>query len=241
LRLLEYSFSMAAETALQSRARCNICGGGTFEAYRGRPGERCASCGSKARHRIALDVYERMLFPLAGSHARVLHFAPEAFLHPVLSEKFGAGYVTADIAPQRYLHAQALAIALPDGLEIFPAGYFDAVLHNHVLEHVPGHWPDHIAKLMRVVKPGGLMIFSVPGPYMDRDTVEGGEHFASDAERLERFLQEDHLKLFGRDFPERLRSLEGASLLPDGVSGETRAKLSVRPGKAPFFILRKQP
>ena len=236
---------MSAETALSTRARCNICGGDAFEAYRGRPAERCANCGSKARHRIALDVFERVLFPMAKGQAkgerRVLHFAPEAFLHPLLLEKFGAGYVTADIAPQRYPHAQALAIALPDGLDIFPDNYFDAVLHNHVLEHVPGHWRDHVAKLLRVVKPGGLMIFSVPGPYMDRDTVEGGEHLASDKERLEKFLQEDHLKLFGRDFVRHLHAMEGAVLLPDGVSEETRARLSVRPGKAPFFILRKQP
>jgi SAM-dependent methyltransferase len=232
---------MSAETALRTRARCNICGEDAFETYRGRPAERCANCGSKARHRIALDVYERVLFPLAGGQARVLHFAPEAFLHPLLLKKFGVGYVTADIAPQRYPHAQALKIALPEGLDIFSDGYFDAVLHNHVLEHVPGHWRDHVAKLMRVVRPGGMMIFSVPGPYMDRNTVEGGEHLASDSERLEKFLQEDHLKLFGRDFVEQLHAMEGAVLLPDGVSDETRAKLSVRPGKAPFFILRKQP
>lgn len=232
---------MSAENALQTRARCNICGGSAFESYRGRPGERCRNCRSNARHRIALDVYERLLFPHSGNQVRVLHFAPEAFLHPLLLQRFGAGYVTADIAPHHYPHAQALKIALPDGLEIFPDGYFDAVLHSHVLEHVPGHWRDHIVKLLRVVKPGGLMILSVPGPYMDRDTVEGGEHLASDAERLEKFLQVDHLKLFGRDFIQHLRTIEGASLLPDGVSDETRASLSARPGKSPFFVLRKQP
>jgi SAM-dependent methyltransferase len=232
---------MSDETSLDTRARCNVCGGDAFETYRGRPAERCANCGSKARHRIGLDVYERMLFPVAKGQARVLHFAPEAFLHPLLLEKFGAGYVTADIAPERYPHAQALRIALPDGLDMFPDGYFDALLHNHVLEHVPGHWRDHIAKLLRVVKPGGLMIFSVPGPYMDRETVEGGEHLATDQERLEKFLQEDHFRLFGRDLVEHLRSMEDAVLLPDGVSDETRARLRVRPGKAPFFILRKKP
>jgi phosphoglycolate phosphatase len=220
---------------------CNICGSTAFETYRGRPAERCAGCGSKARHRIALDVYERLLFPLAGRFTRVLHFAPEAFLHPVLLEKFGAGYVTADMAPERYRHAQALKLALPDGIDIFPDGYFDAVLHNHVLEHVPGHFRDHISALMRIVKPGGLMILSVPGPYMDRDTQEGGENLASDAERLEKFLQEDHFKLFGRDFVRHLGSIPAVALLADGVTDAKREQLAVRPGKAPFFILRKDP
>jgi phosphoglycolate phosphatase len=219
---------------------CNICGSTAFASYRGRPVERCLGCGSKARHRVALDVYDRFLFPLAGRFARVLHFAPEACLHPVLLERFGAGYVSADIAPERYPHAQALRLALPDGIGIFPDGYFDAVLHNHVMEHVPGHFRDHIAALMRIVKRGGLMIFSVPGPYMDRDTVEGGEHLASDAERLEKFLQEDHFKLFGNDFVRHLGSIPGTRLVPDGVTDMRRTELVVRPGKAPFFVLRKE-
>lgn len=228
-------------TAADISPRCNICGSTRFETYRGRQGERCAGCGAKARHRAGLDVYRRHLFPrLAGKPARVLHFAPEAFLHPILSERLGAGYVTADMAPERYPHAQPLKLMLPDGLSIFPDGYFDAILHNHVLEHIPGHWADHLAALMRVVKPGGLMIFCVPGPYMDRNTVEGGEHLASDAERLERFLQEDHFKLFGLDFVEGLSALPFAERVPDGLTDERRAEIGVRAGKSPFFILRKR-
>ncbi len=234
--MLSYGFGMTKTIA----PTCNICGSTRFADYRGRPAERCEQCGSKARHRVGLDVYHHHLFPLAGPAARVLHFAPEAFLHPLLADKFGAGYVTADIAPQRYKHAKALKIALPQGLEVFPDGYFDAVLHNHVLEHIPGHWRDHIDALMRVVKPGGLMIFSVPGPYPAHETREGGELLASDSERLEQFLQEDHFKLFGHDFVQHLASLADADLLADGMTDARRAELGVRAGKAPFFILRKR-
>lgn len=230
---------MQPEAIRSSPARCNICGGAQFESYRGRPGERCATCGAKARHRIALDVYERLLFPLASGNARVLHFAPEAALHPILTAKFGAGYVTADAEPARYSHAMALKLRIPEGLEIFPDGYFDAIIHNHVLEHVPGHYRDHLCALLRLLRPGGLMIFSVPGPYMDRDTKEGGEHLASDAERLAQFLQEDHFKRFGRDFVAGLATLAGASLIGDGVTDARRAELGVRPSKSPFFILSK--
>lgn len=230
---------MQSEAILSSPARCNICGGAGFETYRGRPGERCIACGAKARHRIALDVYERHLFPLAGAGARVLHFAPEAALHPLIEARFGAGYVTADAEPARYAHAMALRLRIPHDLEIFPSGYFTAILHNHVLEHVPGHYGDHLVALLRLLRPGGLMIFSVPGPYMDRDTQEGGERLASDAERLELFLQEDHLKRFGRDFVGRLASLDGARLIGDGMTDARRAELGVRPAKSPFFILAR--
>lgn len=225
----------------QVRPTCNICGSQHFEAYRGRPSERCSNCGSKARHRVALDIYERLVFPLAMGRVRLLHFAPEEALYRRIEPVFGPAYTTADLMPERYPHAQALRIALPDGISIFPDGYFDAVLHNHVLEHIPGHFRDHIAALMRIVRPGGAMIFSVPGPYPDRETEEGGEHLDSDAERLLRFRQEDHFKLFGADLIPHLQGLAGITLEPDGISDARRAELAVRPGKAPFFILRKQP
>jgi SAM-dependent methyltransferase len=225
----------------QVRPTCNICGSQKFEAYRGRHSERCRHCGSKARHRVAFDIYERLVFPLAMERVRILHFAPEEALHRRLEQVFGTGYTTADLLPERYPHAQALRVALPDGISIFPDGYFDVVLHNHVLEHIPGHYRDHIAALMRIVKPGGVMIFSVPGPYPDRETEEGGEYLASDAERLARFLQEDHFKLFGADLVRHLEGLAGTVLEPDGITDARRSELVVRPGKAPFFIIRKEP
>lgn len=220
-------------------AVCNICGSNRFESYRGRPGEQCARCGSKARHRIALDVYRRFLTPLDRKRSRVLHFAPEECLHPILQDMFGGGYITADADPRRYPHAQPLKLFLPDGFDIFPEGYFDAVLHNHVLEHIPGHFGDHLVAFARIIKPGGHMIFSVPGPYMDRKTMEGGEDLASDDARLERFLQEDHFKLLGADFVDFVQEMEGGELLSDGVDDALRAQLSVRAGKAQFFVWRK--
>lgn len=220
---------------------CNICGGTTFESYRGRANEVCTSCGAKARHRIALDVYERFLFPLAGEGARVLHLAPEKCLYPVLKEKLGEGYVTADAAPERYPHAEPQKLTLPGDFDAFPADHFDAILHNHVLEHIPGHYRDHLKGLARWLKPGGLMIFSVPGPHLDLLTREGGEHFRTDAERIELFRQGDHFKLFGRDFVDYVETMEGGKRLTDGVTDERRAQLGVRPGKAPFFVWRKAP
>lgn len=110
-------------------AQCNICGSRRFEVYRGRPNEKCAECGGKARHRAALDLYRRHLGDLSFGEVRVLHLAPEACLHDPLRSMFGGGYVTADAAPERYPHAAPLRLFLPDDLEIFPQHYFDAILH----------------------------------------------------------------------------------------------------------------
>jgi phosphoglycolate phosphatase len=219
---------------------CNLCGGATFEAYRGRAAERCGQCGGKARHRVALDVYARFLFPAAAGIRRVLHLAPEACLHGALSSRFGDGYVTADASPGRYPHANAIRLRLPDGFPALADASFDAVLHNHVLEHIPGHYRDHLREFLRIVRPGGFLIFSVPGPHAGRPTQEGGEHLASDTERLARFLQEDHFKIFGDDFAPAIAALPGAELLEDGMTDERRREIGVRPGKARFFVLRKR-
>ncbi len=218
---------------------CNICNGSTFSDWRGRAGEKCDECGALARHRIALAVYDRYLFTLGSTGLRGLPLAPEPWLHPVLSDKLGAGYICADASPERYPHAQCLKLYFPDDFRVFPDDYFDAVLHNHVLEHIPGHYGDHLEAFARLIKPGGRMIFSIPGPYTDRQTIEGGENLATDAERLEKFLQEDHLKLLGADFVEFITDLKGGQLLPDGITDEFRTELNVRPKKAPFFVWRK--
>lgn len=100
--------------------RCNICGGDMFEPFRGRANERCTTCGAKARHRVALDVYERFLFPLAGDGLRILHLAPEECLFPLLRVKFGDGYKPADAVPDRYPWAKPRKLVLPGDFDAFP-------------------------------------------------------------------------------------------------------------------------
>jgi SAM-dependent methyltransferase len=220
--------------------QCNICGSRQFEDWRGKTAELCRGCGAKARHRVALDVYERLLFPFVPAGGKVLHLAPEQCLFGRLKQQFGQGYLPADASPERYPHTKPMQLVLPQGLAQFGDGAFAAILHNHVLEHVPGHWADHVAALLRVLAKGGRMIFSVPGPYLDRDTIEGGELLKSDKERLERFLQEDHFRLFGRDFVARLKNWPGVKWIEDGTTDARRREIGVRPGKAPFYILEKQ-
>ena len=42
--------------------------------------------------------------------------------------------------------------------------------------------------------------------------------------------------MLGDDFIPTLEAMQGGRLLSEGVSEDRRAELSVRPGKAPFFI-----
>jgi SAM-dependent methyltransferase len=165
--------------------------------------------------------------------------APEKCLVAGLQAIFGAGYITADASPERYPHEQCLKLFFPNDYDIFPDQYFDVILHNHVLEHIPGSYKDHLPEFARILKPGGTMVLSIPGPYLDLDTKEGGEHFEDDKQRLKQFLQEDHFKVFGRDFEPFLASMAGGTLISDGIDDELRQSISVRPGKAPFFVWQK--
>lgn len=220
-------------------AQCNICNGTAFEAFRGRPEEKCTQCGSLARHRVGWAVYGQELLGTENAHGRVLHLAPEPWLFPKLRGELSAGYLCADPYPETYPHAPCLKLFFPQDFALFPDGYFTAILHNHVLEHIPGHYGDHLREFTRLLAPGGKMIFSIPGPYKGQSTKEGGEHLATDAERLEQFLQEDHYRLFGDDFEPTMQALPGGTFRKDKLSNTDRAALSVRANKAPFFIWQK--
>jgi len=85
----------------------------------------------------------------------------------------------------------------------YPDNTFDVIFCNHVLEHVTNDI-QCMSELYRVLKPGGWAIMQVPldptKEITDEDpTLEDPE------ERKRRFGQYDHVRLHGRDYPDRLR------------------------------------
>lgn len=170
----------------------------------------CRGCGSPERHRAlnhVLDL-EGRLSGGKGIH-RCLQLAPEKSTHDRLAEAFGAGYIPADMTPARFKHAKCLKLRLPDDFHIFPDGYFQLIVHNHVLEHIPGSFRSLIDEFHRLMDVGGAMAFTIPEVGIARkrtQTVEGGEHLASDADRLREHGQGDHIRTFGLDLLEYLRA-----------------------------------
>src|SRR5262249_34169702 len=57
------------------------------------------------------------------------------------------------------------------------------------------------AEMFRVLAPGGLLILQVP---IRGDTTFEDAAVESEAERLEKFLQEDHVRLYGLDLRQRI-------------------------------------
>lgn len=222
---------------------CNFCGNSDFAVMNGRPAERCKTCGSLCRHRTALATYEAEgMFDGADRPpygCRVLHLAPEKCLHTLLTRRLGTGYMPADAAPEAYPYAQSLRVFLPEGLDVFPDEYFDFIIHNHVMEHIPGPFQNTLMAQFRVLKIGGRLIFSIPGPRMSQDTVEGGEFMASDDERMAVFGQANHLKRFGRDLPGFMEGVEQGQFRFDALTWQERVAISVRPGSDRVMVWEK--
>ena len=104
-------------------------------------------------------------------------------------------YYSLDIQAGRAMHV-ANILDIPYRRE-----FFDYVILNHVMEHIPDE-AAAMQEIQRVLKPGGRMIISFP-ICTDIDTLEDSSISSAEA-RLKYYGQEDHVRLYGRDYKERM-------------------------------------
>lgn len=179
------------------RVECPCCEGtfSRFLPHRGRPRAKCPGCGSLERHRVLWLFLERETDLLERPGA-LLHIAPEYALLRRLSGVGGLRYVSGDLD-------SALASHELDVMELpFGAASFDFLICNHVLEHVEDD-RRALAELYRVLKPGGWAILMCPVDRRRARTLEDpAVRTPKDRHRV--FGQSDHLRLYGRDYVERL-------------------------------------
>jgi SAM-dependent methyltransferase len=197
LRNLKYWMTVSREMRGFFPRTCPICGHeGSFRAQ-GRPPRydaKCPKCGSFERHRLLALLLERTDAIRPGD--RLLHFAPEPSAR-ALAKDIGVDYVSADIQPGvGDLTLDVESLDLPDAS-------YDVVLASHVLEHVDDG--KALAEIFRVLRPGGRLIAFTP-------VIEGWDETFEDAskvsvsDRLLHFGQEDHVRFYGRDVRDRIRS-----------------------------------
>lgn len=178
---------------------CPCCGGtfGSLVAHRGRPNVRCPRCGSMERHRLLWWWLGEQGW-LREPGLRILHVAPEWAFREALRKLDGVRYTSADIASRLAdEHFDITAIPYPDGS-------FDLILCNHVLEHVPDD-AAALTEMHRVLGPGGRAIVMSPVARDQAETVEDPTVKTSE-DRLRVFGQEDHVRLYGSDYVDRVRA-----------------------------------
>jgi SAM-dependent methyltransferase len=171
--------------------KCPICGfvGTEFDPF-GRPprnNAQCPGCRSLERHRqLWLLLQERCLLK---SKMKILHFAAEPCLVEQLRDKYGDDYFTADLDPNRPESDTVVDITAIS----HPSKTFDAVIANHVLEHVQDD-RKAMREICRVLKKGGWAIITVPYHRDQAATVEKAEPDSA-----------DHVRVYGNDIIDRLK------------------------------------
>jgi SAM-dependent methyltransferase len=155
---------------------------------------QCMHCGSLERHRLVWLYLQRKTHLFDSGPKTILHVAPEGAFVPRLRERFGGGYITAD------LH-DAYTMVKMDVMDIqFSDNTFDFINCSHVLEHVPD---DRLAmrEFYRILKPDGFAILLVP---IWREVTFEDPSVVEPEERLRVFGQSDHVRIYGRDYVHRL-------------------------------------
>ncbi|MFM7859705.1 MAG: class I SAM-dependent methyltransferase [Flammeovirgaceae bacterium] len=161
-----------------------------------RPNALCPNCLSLERHRL-IWLYLRDKTNFFQSQLRVLHIAPESCFIKPFEKQHSEGYITADIE-------SPLAKVKMDIHQIpFGENHFDAVLCNHVLEHVQDDIKA-MSEIRRVLKPGGWAILQVPFFHPIPDSTFEDNAITDPRKREKAFGQDDHVRKFGKDYAARI-------------------------------------
>jgi len=190
---------------------CNICGAHfrEFKAFglKKRKNAQCLSCSSLERHRLIWNFLKDFTEFFSNRTIRLLHFAPEKFFYERFSKQRNIEYTPCDLFPELF-HFKSMPVPVlkVDITNIpFEDSVFDVILCNHVLEHIPDDL-NAMAELYRVLKSGGWGIFQVPLDNRNNSTYEDFSITTPEA-RQKAFGQKDHVRIYGKDYPDRLRKV----------------------------------
>jgi len=189
----------------------------------------CPSCLSLERHRL-MWLYLKEKTDFFTAKHKLLHVAPEYCFIDRFEAMKNLDYVTADIE-------SPLAKVKMDILDIpFEDNTFDITFCNHVMEHVTDDIKA-MSELHRVLKPGGWAIIQSPLD-VNRSTTLEDPTIISPQDRLKYYWQEDHLRLFGLDYKQRLEKA-GFNVKEDNyvndISNEKANKYALSIGETIYF------
>ena len=166
-----------------------------------RSNARCVGCNSLERHRLMWLFLQRET-KFFTTKLKVLNVAPEKLFYQKFRALGNLDYVSIDLNPDKYDYGdKTIKMDLTD-LK-FEADSFDVIICNHVLEHVPDD-AKAISEMFRVLKSGGWAIINVPVDHKRLVTFEDVT-INDPKKQLELFGQQDHVRVYGKDYIERLK------------------------------------
>lgn len=184
---------------------CPVCGGNfsKFLPYKVKKVKKrlnvlCPRCGSFERHRL-LWLFLINRTNLFSDNMKILHLAPEHVFQKIFRTMPNLNYVSADIcSPLAEIKTDITNIS-------FKNNSFDTILCIHILEHITKD-QEAMAELFRILKPGGWAILQSPVNINLEKTFEDTKILS--IEDREKFLgQSDHVRMYGKDYKERLESM----------------------------------
>lgn len=165
---------------------------------------RCPKCQSLQRHRLLALILQNTL-PVTRAPKMILDIAPFIPLAKSLLLTEANNYQAVDLHPENEKFSSAPFPVMPADLcELpFEDNMFDLILCSHVLEHIVD---DTIAmyEMGRVLKPDGMVLIQIPANNLLEFTYEDHSITLPGA-REAAFGQWDHVRVYGRDFPSRLK------------------------------------
>lgn len=155
---------------------------------------------SLERHRLLwLYLQNETNFFKSTEKIKVLHFAPEQEFYKRFKKQTNLDYTTTDLlSPLADVKADICNLPFQDNT-------YDIILCNHVLEHIPDD-TKAMQELYRVMKPGGMGIFQIPQD-LKRAVTFSDDSITDQKERAKIFGQYDHVRVYGRDYFEKLKSI----------------------------------
>ena len=144
---------------------------------------------------------------------KLLHFAPEKIFYERFSDLQYVEYFPCDLDEEKFDKLKGKVVSHADITNIpFEDNFFDFIMCNHVLEHIPD---DGLAmrELRRVLKTSGWAILQVPIDYRLETTYEDFSINTPEG-RTKAFGQHDHVRWYGRDYKSKLEN-EGFKVVED--------------------------
>lgn len=162
------------------------------------PRTGCPGCGSLQRQRL-LMLYLSAETDVLSAPLKMLHFAPEQCLYDRFKAAPLLHYVAADLFDLPMVDVRVDIAKMQ-----FEDESFDVVVCSHVLEHVIDD-AQAMHEIRRVLQPGGRAFLQHPIDHARATTYEDFSIVGPD-ERHRAFGQRDHVRVYGRDFTERLHA-----------------------------------